>query len=477
MSITPDGRVVAIVGGGFTGAAVAIHLARRFIANSNVRIVVVEPREKLGAGLAYSTGEPVNRINVPAGKMTLYPDDPESFLRFALNKEILLTDSEAIATDGLPYLRRSDFGAYVLAEIEPYIRTGAIEHIKSSVTAIKKSGNGWLLQTGDGKTMSADVVAIAVSHPEPALPSALLSVADHSKLISDVTRDKALEPIKNEDRVLIVGNGLTSADVVAGLNAKGHRGNIVSISRRGLRSRGHGPANQDPLGDFVSDPSIRASDLLRRIRKTLRQAHDHGLTWHAVLDAVRAQGRDIWRALPVQERRRIARLARPYWDAHRFRIAPQVENVIDEAIAAGRLSIQAASVRKVTRQGTGFEVTLAHKGREEPVKAYFDAIAVTTGPAHGGILNSQPFLTGMRETGILTACETGLGIACDLNSVAIDQHGTAVSGLFIAGPLARGTFGELMGLPQVTEHAVFVADQVSAYLNLEQSQSSFSKAC
>ncbi len=56
--------VVAIVGGGFTGAAVAYHLAR-LLPEGTARIVVYEPRAMLGGGLAYDTDEPVHRINVP----------------------------------------------------------------------------------------------------------------------------------------------------------------------------------------------------------------------------------------------------------------------------------------------------------------------------------------------------------------------------------------------------------------------------
>jgi len=469
MSATSNQPVVAIIGGGFTGAALAIHIARGRATGVFPRIVVFEPREKLGAGLAYSTSEPAHRINVPAGRMTLYPDFPESFVRFAEDSGILADDPGAYAKNGLPYPRRSAFGAYVAAEIQPYLNSGAIQHQRAVVTSIRRHEDRWLVLTDDGTALGVDIIAIATSHPAPALPDIFARVADHPKLIADATPNDALETIEKGDRILIVGNGLTSADVVAALDAKGHEGTILSISRRGLRSRGHAAVDQDAYGDFVTNPSSRASNLLSRIRTAVREANREGLTWHAVLDAVRSQGQDIWRALPVPERTRIARLARTYWDVHRFRVAPQVESVLDTAIAAGRLSICAASLRRIDADESGFTVVLRKRGTREPVSMHFDAVVITTGPAHGGVLSSQPFLAELQNAGLLTACATGLGISCDLNAMACDRQGVAVPGLFIAGPLARGTFGELMGLPQVTEHAVFVADQISAQLDLRAS--------
>jgi uncharacterized NAD(P)/FAD-binding protein YdhS len=267
---------------------------------------------------------------------------------------------------------------------------------------------------------------------------------------------------------------LTSADVVATLKDKGHHGTIVSISRRGLRSRGHSATAQEAFGDFVSRPSVRASELVHRIRDTIRQAEKAGFSWHAVIDAIRAQGQKIWQALPTKERRRIVRLARPYWDVHRFRIAPQVEKVLDEAVSAGQLSIKAASLQGVTSEDSGFRVSLKEKVTGEVVDYLFDAIAVTTGPAHGEVLHSIPFLAALQRDGLISSCATGLGIACDAASIAIDETGRAVPGLYIAGPLARGTFGELMGLPQVTDHAIFVAGQLASYLNLDKQEQSLS---
>lgn len=457
--------VVAIIGGGFSGAAVALHLTRILGWERPVRIVAFEPRARLGAGLAYDTAEPAHRINVPAFKMSLYPDEPEDFADYLVRADILAADPSACSAGGTAYPRRSVFGDYVAAELAPCLASGAIEHRHERVRKLTRSKGRWtILAEEDGEALVADIVVLAVSHPAPSLPKALLPLSSSPRLVADSTRADALDGIAPTDRVLIVGNGLTAADVVAALTERGHRGPIVSISRHGLRSRGHPVDAQEPFGDFVSEPVTRASELLRRIRRALQIARQQGLSWHPVIDAVRAQGQQIWKALPIVERRRIARLARAHWDVHRFRIAPQVETLLDQAVENGRLEILAASIASVAIDGGEIRAELRQRGRDALRSIVVDAIVVTTGPAHGEILKSQPFLSGLEREGVLTLCQTGLGIACDLHARAVDANGRVQPNLFIAGPLARGTFGELMGLPQVTEHAVFVARQIETLL-------------
>ncbi|MGM2837026.1 hypothetical protein ACS2TZ_51275, partial [Bacillus cereus group sp. Bce025] len=84
--------------------------------------------------------------------------------------------------------------------------------------------------------------------------------------------------------VLIVGTGLTMADIVASLDRQGHRGNITAVSRRGLRSQPHATSQMEPSGDFLQNPERTTLALLRRTRRTIAEASKEGLTWHPVLD-------------------------------------------------------------------------------------------------------------------------------------------------------------------------------------------------
>lgn len=457
---------IAIVGGGFTGAAVALHLAERF-APDQVRIVVFEPRERLGTGLAYDTADPVHRINVPAARMSIYPDEPEDFSRWLGETDALKDDPQAFTSGGVPFPRRQAFGLYITARLAPFVAFGAVEHWRTMAVEANQVDGVWSIRAADGRQVQAIGVVLAVSHPAPSLPASLRTIENHPGLVPDATKPDALEKVSPDARVLVVGNGLTAADVIASLKERGHRGMILSISRRGLRSRGHPSSEQSFTLDLTDTPSERASHLLHRVRQAVREANASGLTWHPILDAVRTQGQAIWKALPVSERRRIARHIRPFWDVHRFRIAPQVEKALDDAVAEGSLSVKAASVRSVEAASDAIRVTLKERGKTEATVQDFDTVIVTTGPSHGGILQSQPLLASLAAKGRLALCPTGLGLLCDRESRALATTGGADDTLLIAGPLARGTFGELMGLPQVSEHAIFIAGKAANLIEMD----------
>ncbi|VUS35803.1 hypothetical protein SB6419_02492 [Klebsiella spallanzanii] len=80
---------VVIIGGGFSGAAVAIHLLRLVPAGG--RVTLLEPRETPGAGVAYSTTEPSHRINVPAARMQLAGEEEGRSIAGTATSLLLLT--------------------------------------------------------------------------------------------------------------------------------------------------------------------------------------------------------------------------------------------------------------------------------------------------------------------------------------------------------------------------------------------------
>ena len=108
----------------------------------------------------------------------------------------------------------------------------------------------------------------------------------------------------------------------------------------------------------------------------------------------------------------------------------------------------------------GLEITFRRKGAD-PQSAKFEALILTTGPDHANILESQSLFKTLSKSGHLAACPTGLGLLCDQKAQALSQNGAPTAGLYICGPLARGTFGELMGLPQVSQQAKDLAHYLS----------------
>jgi uncharacterized NAD(P)/FAD-binding protein YdhS len=458
-------ETVAIIGGGFTGAVVAHQIARR--APGRFRIVVIEPRPTLGAGVAYSTPDPAHRVNVPASRMSFVPSDPCHFDRWLKADGELMRDPDATTPDGRAFPRRAAFGRYVAETLDPHLLSGEIEHRRGRAETVIPTGlTGFQVDIDGGETLAAPYVVLATTHPPPSPPAALAALRGDPRLIADTQDPQGLDALSPTASVLIVGTGLTMADIVASLDRRGHRGRITAISRRGLLSRGH-TETAGEFGSFAIEPGCSAVELLRRIRAAVTLAGASGVPWQHVIDAVRNQGRNIWSALAPKQRRIVVRRLRAFWDVHRFRIAPQIDAQIARLQAEERLTLLAAEAVGADGRPDAVSIKLRLKGGALETRDY-DAVALATGPAHSTLCETDPLVRGLAEQGLVRPDPVGLGLETDPSSVAVGSNGRPTRSFWIAGPLARGTFGELMGLPEVARHAEFVAHRVLSSENRRQ---------
>ena len=144
MTVGPIPRIV-VIGGGFTGAAVATHLALR--TSRPIEVDVVEPLGALGGGVAYSSLDPAHRTNVAATRMSLFSDDDGHFARWLRECGALSDDPIAELPDGRIYPRRSVFGRYVKETLNNAAASGraSIVHVRDRAIDVSRVESGWTI--------------------------------------------------------------------------------------------------------------------------------------------------------------------------------------------------------------------------------------------------------------------------------------------------------------------------------------------
>ncbi|MBI6183737.1 FAD/NAD(P)-binding protein [Serratia proteamaculans] len=453
-------RQIVIIGGGFSGTALAIHLAR--LGEAGLKVTIIEPRAQLAQGVAYGTRDPAHRINVPAARMQLSAEEEGDFDRWFRASAACQQDPKALWSDGSLYPQRGQFGAYIAEKLTTAVETSAVPvtHVQDYAVALQDG----VVLTACGNKYPADDVVLAISHPPPAVPKQLQqALKDHPGLIANPWQVNALTEVDNQARVAIIGSGLTMSDVVASLHRQGHRGPILAFSRRGQLPRpnltGDYAARQL---DYQRPQAATARGWLRRVRQEVRQAKAEGLPWQLVLDDIRSHGQQIWQQWSLKEQRRFLRHLRPWWDVHRYRIAPQVSEVLTQLQQAGHLEVLAARLQQVSVDKGAIVLNLKARGRGVAETLAVDKLIVTTGPAHGELLESDALLKQLATQGLIQPDPLALGIWVDAHSRPINRQGQSQAHLYVAGPAARGRFGELMGLPQVAQHAESLAQQLLA---------------
>lgn len=443
---------VVVVGGGFSAAALAVHLARGG-ALDGLRLTVVEPSGGLGRGVAYDAN-PVHLLNVPAGRMSLLPDAPDHFLDWARRHRPRATADA--------FLPRALYGDYVEATVAAEVGD-AVTVVPTRVVDVHASGDGWEVTLASGGALRADIVVLATGNLPPANPGSLPpSVRRTPHFVPDPWRRGALSAIGADEAVLVLGTGLTMVDVVLALRAQRHRARIVAVSRRGLLPLSHRDPGSAPLPPQL-EPGEPLARWIRYLRDLERELPGDGVR---AIDGLRRLTPDIWAAWSPADQRAFATHVRPYWDAVRHRLPHEVAQQVRYLGAAGALVVRAGRVVGAEVREGRVEAALRWRRRTGVERWTFDRVIDATGPDTDLARSGGLLYRSLIERGTVAQDRLRLGLLTDADGRALGADGLPRRGLYVLGGARRPRDWESVAVPELRQQAARLAQVFAEALPL-----------
>ncbi|MDL5593653.1 FAD/NAD(P)-binding protein [Bacillus subtilis] len=458
---------ILIVGGGLSGAMLAVQLLRL---PGRRQILVIEPRAELGRGEAYSAVELGHTLNGNAARMSVDPDNADDLTQW-LTAHIAVggwpeSDQQHVPVSEL-FPPRGLFGVYVQQRLAEAQQVGAqhgstVEHVRAEVIDVLASADSVQLTLSDGQRLQGAFAVLATGmFPAARTPQKQSSGLNAAGLDPwDVSAMRQLDP---QSTVLIIGSGLTMVDAVVSLEQAGHRGPIEVFSRHGLlpHVRRQPPAWVDFLAE---DHSIRTPrQLLRELRRHCRDAIEQGIDWQAPLDTVRAHIGRLWSQASDVQRRQFVRHVRPWWESHHHRSPPLSAELVERLHREGRLRIHAASYKGLEPvSGGGVGIRVRRRGESETHVVQGAALINSSGIEYDWRRVDRPLPQQLLARGLVQPGPLALGIAAAVDGAVLDAQGKVSQRLFVMGPPLRGMWWESTAVTDVASQAKALAARLVA---------------
>jgi uncharacterized NAD(P)/FAD-binding protein YdhS len=468
---------IAIIGGGFSGTLTALNLLR-FEHRDRPKVVLYERGPAIGVGVAYSTRSPVHYLNVPAGNMSAWEQDPQHFLSWLQLRHGAVT--------GGSFVPRSWYGDYLRDQVDAArARAGELFEMRGvAVTAVHPQADGRVVvEDAAGERVTADRVVLALGNFAPPLPpGADETLLNHPGYIGDVwarpgcgvaggaeamSGPDRIAAILPDEPVLLVGTGLTMVDVVMMLHAREHAGRMIAISRHGLLPRPHRsparPPVHRPAPAALEHWDGKVRSLVRIVREAVSEHAARGVgggDWRDVIATLRPVTSKVWNRLDERERERFLTRVRSYWEIVRHRAAPEAAAGIADLIAAKQLTVRAGqilSIRPDARSPRLIEATFRPRKSENVQTVRVARVINCLGPQSDLRRVDEPLVKQLLADGVVCADPLGLGVRVSDEGLSVGGDGRAHPGVFVIGPLRKSQHWENTAVPELRKQATDIA--------------------
>ncbi len=348
---------MAVIGGGASGALTAVHILSS-PGLAPVRLVLFERSGKVGGGVAFSTPYKSHVLNVPAGGMSAFADDPEHFVRWL--------DRQGHPGRRNEFVPRQFYRHYLRDTLRAQAVSSAGRHLLEvrydDAVDIEPIATGARLHGVRSEPFDAKIIVLAPGIIPPRFPDGLIGVGAEDRCLANPWDPAALARVEPSATVTLVGTGLSALDVLLALQENGHHGAVHAVSRHGLLPHAHAARTKPAEGMAGRCQELNgttACSLLGQVREIIGEAEAQGVDWRGVVDLLRPRAQQLWMALDATEQWRFKRHLERFWSVHRHRMAPEVAAEVEQLSEKGLFHVHSDRILAVG--GVGSSLRLAVK--------------------------------------------------------------------------------------------------------------------
>lgn len=442
-------HIVTIVGGRISGSALATYLLSS--PPAGIEIHMVAPSSDPGWASASGDTNSPHSLNVPAGRLSLYGNAPNDYVRWARHHGQRLGWPQAATANSASYLPRQLYYQYVQSALDDAaaralssIGARMFRHV-GSVTGLVRSGERLAIEIDSGTRIASDTVVLAPSFRAPAVPFPVYG--EGRRFIADPWAPNALNGIGSHDRIVAVGTGLMMVDVIASLNESRHRGKVTAVSPHGLLPFVRGISEPHPPMLDETDTSRGLRHAFRKLRTAIAEGQGD---WRTAIDSLRPITDTLWQSLSPTDQDRMLRHFRPYWELQRHRLPAESSDMLLRWTSRRQLDVVAGRIATIEQRSDGADITVHHRGgRHAPERWSAEWVINCLPPASLLSEPRNPLTESLLTAGLARPNRTGQGFDLDPAGHAIDIKGNPVENVFILGQARRGHAFEAALIPTI----------------------------
>lgn len=154
------------------------------------------------------------------------------------------------------------------------------------------------------------------------------------------------------------------------------------------------------------------------------------------------------------------RHVRPFWEAHRHRLAPEVAAQLDALEAAGRILFYAGRLESLGETGVDAEAVFRRRGTTRRETLHVAKVVNCTGPRTDYSKFRHPLFVNLLARGLIDHDPLALGINALPTGEVLRYRGGPTGWLFTLGAPLKGVLWECTAIPEIRAQAAALAERL-----------------